>query len=182
MRYPPEHKQETRQRLVAAGAALAKRQGFAATGLDALMAEAGLTTGAFYSQFRSKPELLRAIVEQEFERTVEAFSRQTPEQVQRALARYLSPQHVAHPEAGCPIPALGAEIARADEATRQVFENQLMRLHAVLATALGNPDQAWALVCQAIGGVLVARAMATEAGRQAVLDGVLADVRARLGG
>lgn len=180
MRYPPEHKQETRARLVQAGAALAKRQGFAATGLDALAGAAGLTTGAFYAQFRSKPELLRAIAEQELARAVEGFAARTPEQAGRALARYLSPEHAAHPEAGCAIPALGAEIARADQPTREVFETQLQRLHAVFRELLGDSDAAWGLVCQSIGGILVARAMATPAARDAVLAGVLADALARL--
>lgn len=182
MRYPPEHKQETRQRLVQAGAALAKRQGFAASGLDALAGAAGLTTGAFYAQFKSKPELLRAIAEQELARAVDSFSARTPEQAAHALARYLSPQHAAHPEAGCAIPALGAEIARADLATREVFEVQLQRLHAVLTALLGNSDAAWGLVCQSVGGILVARAMATPEARDAVLAGVLADALARLPG
>ncbi|MCC2637565.1 MAG: bacterial regulatory s, tetR family protein [Moraxellaceae bacterium] len=180
MRYSPDHKQEARQRLVRAGAALAKRQGFAATGLDALTAAAGMTTGAFYSQFKSKPELLRAIVEQEFENTVQAFAAKSPEETLRALARYLSPLHATHPEAGCPIPALGAEIARADTETRDVFETQVRRLHAVFTELLGDGDAAWGVICQAIGGVLVARAMGSAEGRDAVLKGVLADAQGRL--
>lgn len=180
MRYRPEHKQETRQRLVEAGATLAKEQGFAGTGLDALVGAAGLTTGAFYAQFTSKPELLRAILEQELERTVDAFAGKTPAQARRALARYLSPQHATQPGAGCPIPALGAEIARADTGTRAVFESGLRGLHAVFAELLGDRDAAWGLICQAIGGVLVARAMATPAARDEVLAGVLATALARL--
>lgn len=180
MRYRPDHKQEARQRLVEAGAVLAKQQGFAATGLDALMAAAGLTTGAFYSQFKSKPELLRAIVEHELARTVDAFAAKSPAQARQALALYLDPLHAAHPGAGCPIPALGAEIARADVGTREIFESGLRGLHAVFAELLGDRDAAWGLICQAIGGVLVARAMATPAARDEVLAGVLASALARL--
>ena len=61
MRYPATHKQDTRARLLKTTGALAKRQGFAGTGVDGLMAAAGLTSGAFYSHFRSKGELLDAI-------------------------------------------------------------------------------------------------------------------------
>ena len=63
MRYAPEHKEGTRARLVKATGALAKRQGFSGTGIDGLMAAAGLTSGAFYAHFRSKNELLEAIVD-----------------------------------------------------------------------------------------------------------------------
>ena len=104
-----------------------------------------MTTGAFYSQFKSKPDLLRAIVEQEFDRTVQAFSAKTPEEALRAQALYLSPMHAAHPEAGCPIPALGVEIARADLETRDVFESQVRRLHAVFAELLGDGYAAWGM-------------------------------------
>ena len=72
MRYPPDHKTVARAKLIEAGGALAKKAGFSNTGIDALVAAAGVTTGAFYSQFRSKAELLHAIVERELSRTVEA--------------------------------------------------------------------------------------------------------------
>src|SRR5262245_20944725 len=124
MRYRPEHKVESRKRLIQAGAALAKKLGFAGTGLDALMEAAGMTTGAFYTQFKSKPELLRAIVEYELSRVVESFAGKSARQLEKALTLYLSPLHVAHPEHGCAIPALGSEIGRADAATRNVFESQ----------------------------------------------------------
>lgn len=177
MRYSPEHKQQARAKLVEAGAALAKKQGFSNTGMDALMAASGMTTGAFYSQFRSKPELLRAIVEHELERTVERFTHKSPEELLRVIGMYLSPQHVAYPEAGCPIPSLGAEIGRADELTRQCFEDNLLRVHQAATAVLKDEAAAWALVCQTIGAVLIARAMATDQSRQQVLKGVMTHTR-----
>jgi TetR/AcrR family transcriptional repressor of nem operon len=56
MRYSPEHKEETRARLLKTTGSLVKKKGFAATGVDGLMAAAELTSGAFYSHFRSKPQ------------------------------------------------------------------------------------------------------------------------------
>ena len=46
MRYSAEHKAETRERLLASSGALAKQQGFAVTGVDALMKTIGLTGAA----------------------------------------------------------------------------------------------------------------------------------------
>lgn len=177
MRYPKEHKQANRTRLVEAGAALAKKAGFGNTGMDALMAAAGMTTGAFYSQFRSKSELLQAIVEQELARVLEMFEGKSSDELLKALGAYLSPLHAAHPELGCPIPALGAEIARADIGTRTAFEEALLRIKAALETTLHDPDAAWAVICQAVGGILVARAMATPERREEVLAAVFAQVR-----
>jgi AcrR family transcriptional regulator len=181
MRYSPEHKQVNRQRFLEAGAALAKREGFGNTGMDALMAEAGLTTGAFYTQFRSKTEFLHAIIEHELGKTVAAFEGKSLPELQQALAFYLSPWHARHPAQGCPVPALGAEVARADMATRSAFEERLLQLHALFAAALGgNRQKAWALVSQAIGAVLLARAMATPAVQEEVLASVLAEASAAL--
>ncbi len=180
MRYSPEQKLATRQRLIESGAALAKKEGFGNTGMDALMAAAGLTTGAFYSQFRSKPELLHAIVEHELDRTLTLFAGKSDERLLRALTAYLSPFHAEHPELGCSIPTLGGEIARADIATRESFEARLLQLQASFSNTLGSDDAAWALICQAVGGVLVARAMATPERRDEVLASVLAQAKAAL--
>ncbi len=51
MRYPQNRKAETRQKLIEKAGALAKKDGFATTGVDGLMASVGLTGGAFYSHF-----------------------------------------------------------------------------------------------------------------------------------
>ena len=74
MRYTPEHKDKTRARLLAVGGSVAKKNGFGSTGVDSLMAAVGLTSGAFYAHFRSKAELLEAIVDQELGRSIEWFA------------------------------------------------------------------------------------------------------------
>lgn len=177
MRYPPGHKQASRTRLVEAGAALAKKEGFSNTGMDAIMAAAGMTTGAFYSQFHSKQELLQAIVEHELAKTLTAFDGKSGDAMLKALAAYLSPYHAGHPEQGCPIPALGAEIARASIETRTTFESLIVQIKGAFNEVLQNDDAAWAMICQAIGGIVVARAMATPERQQEVLKAVLANAR-----
>ncbi len=172
MRYSAEHKQQSRARLVDAGAQLAKKQGFNNTGMDALLAAAGMTTGAFYSQFRSKPELLHAIVQHELEKTLVAFEGKSLNEMLQALRFYLSRSHALHPEQGCAIPTLGAEIARADQATKETFAAAMQRIQTALQTALGDADAAWAVICQAVGALVIARAMATPQQRDQVLASV----------
>lgn len=159
MRYPPEHKAAARAKLIEAGGALAKKSGFAGTGMDALAAAAGVTTGAVYSQFRSKSDLLYAIVDHELSRTVEAFAGKKGEDLKKILAWYMSPRHAAHPEKGCPIPSLGPEIARADDATRQHFESLVGQLVSTVENGTESRAEAWALLAQSIGGVILARAV-----------------------
>lgn len=54
---------ETRQRLVGAMVGLILKQGFAATTVDQVCAEAGLTKGSFFHHFESKEALGKAAVE-----------------------------------------------------------------------------------------------------------------------
>jgi AcrR family transcriptional regulator len=58
-----EKKAQTRERLVAAATKVFARKGFAATTLDEIAEEAGLTKGAVYSNFDSKEDLVRAVLE-----------------------------------------------------------------------------------------------------------------------
>src|SRR5256885_13568089 len=58
MRYPPGHKHRTHQRILDTAARLFCKRGYAATGVDAVMNSAGLTTGGVYAHFRSKKALL----------------------------------------------------------------------------------------------------------------------------
>ena len=54
---------ETRQRLVGATVGLILKQGFAATTVDQICAEAGLTKGSFFHHFETKEALGKAAVE-----------------------------------------------------------------------------------------------------------------------
>lgn len=181
MRYPSTHKQDTRTRLLQTTSALAKRQGFAGTGVDGLMAAAGLTSGAFYSHFRSKSELLEAIVQHELERSGKLFQGKSRKQLLRIVEGYLSPAHIDQPEAGCAIPALAGEVARAGDATRQAFERGVVALKDSMATATGSEAEAWSVVAQLVGAVALARAMPSAEVREALLEGVLGSVREQLG-
>jgi AcrR family transcriptional regulator len=58
-----EKKAQTRERLIEAAAKVFAEKGFAATSLDEVAEEAGLTKGAVYSNFDSKEDLVRAVLE-----------------------------------------------------------------------------------------------------------------------
>lgn len=58
---PAQRRDERRSRLLQAGLALYGTQGFAATSIDAVCAEAGLTKRYFYESFGSAEELLAAV-------------------------------------------------------------------------------------------------------------------------
>lgn len=172
MRYPRDHKDQARRRLIDHGGGHAKRHGFAASGMVAMAASAGVTTGSLYKHFDGKSELFAAVMRAELQRTVERFDGIAPDDraaMVRALAAYLSLQHVDHPEKGCPLPALTAEVARADESVREAFQSGVLALHATVERLAGSSDRAWALIAQSVGAVLIARAMLAEQPRREVL-------------
>jgi AcrR family transcriptional regulator len=175
MRYPKEHKEQARQRLVEGGARLAKKRGFAAAGVDDLAAAAGATSGAVYKHFSGKSELLAAIIEAELGRSAARFASVPAgdrSKLDKAVAAYLSPEHVGHPELGCALPSLAADVARADSEVRKAFEDGLLAVHAALKRHMQSDDAAWALIAQSVGAVMLARAMQDADARQKLLRSV----------
>src|SRR2546427_7474772 len=133
MRYPPGHKQRTHQRILDTAAGLFRKRGYAATGVDAVMTSAGLTAGGFYAHFRSKQALLAEALELAFQRSRDHWrsrlqGREGPAWVRAHITSYLSQEHRDAAEHGCPMPALGAEIARLSPTSREIFEQHLSRL------------------------------------------------------
>lgn len=173
MRYAPTHKEEARARLIDATGALAKQKGFSATGVDSFMAAAGMTSGAFYSHFRSKNELLEAIVGNELQRSAQLLAASTREQALEVLRGYLSNAHVEHPESGCAVPALAPEIGRAGTSTQEIFEQGVGALQARFRALLGNDATAWALISLLVGAVMVARGLPPGSMRAALLEGAM---------
>lgn len=162
MRYTATHKQQTREKLLDSSAALAKQEGFTSVGVDGLMKAIGLSGGAFYSHFSSKDQLFGSIIERELSDSLKRLSGeggQSKERLARCLNLYLSMAHVEQVGAGCALPSLGAEIARADVAVRQQAQDWICRLQAGWAATLGSDDLAWAILSQCIGALVVARMM-----------------------
>lgn len=174
MRYPPGHKEEKRRELLKASGALVKERGFAASGVDALTEAAGVTSGAFYSHFTSKNDLLKALVESELRASNEMWAANPHETAEDwigyELDRYLSMSHVRHPEAGCVLPALGAEIARADGDVKKAYARELAKGIDILTRRLGDEDRAWAFLCQMVGAILLARTMPDQKSQRALIE------------
>jgi TetR/AcrR family transcriptional regulator, transcriptional repressor for nem operon len=76
---------------------------------------------------------------------------------------YLSEQHLLNPGLGCPMPALGSDIARAKDEIKSEFAAGVQRLIAAMAvTKDGSTDERAAAATREIamlaGAVLIARA------------------------
>jgi TetR/AcrR family transcriptional regulator, transcriptional repressor for nem operon len=170
VRYPTDHKPATRERILAAAGAAFRRRGVAGTGIDGVMAAAGLTAGGFYAHFPSKAALLAAVVERLLPRGADLLSAGLDEErghafLRAAAARYLGPEHRDAPEAGCPLPALLSDLPRAGDAPRRALADGLLRMAADLgprmpaAPGLNGEDRVLATLALGAGGVALARAV-----------------------
>lgn len=181
MRYSASHKQETKEKLIDSSAVLAKRAGFSTVGVDALMKAIGLSGGAFYNHFSSKDELFASIVERELCQSLDRLGAdQDRERLQRCLKHYLSMAHVEHPESGCALPALGAEIARSEGVARQQAEHWICQLHQRWAKTLESDSLAWAILSQCIGALVVARMLVTPDVQRAVLKSSYGEIERQM--
>src|SRR6266849_3168132 len=117
MRYEPEHKTRTRDRIVRNAARKLRAEGLSGSGVASVMKTSGLTVGGFHKHFRSKDELLAEAIAQAFsdsEKVYPSLQNVPREDRWKELVRlYLSPEHCDHPDTGCPVAALAPEIARA---------------------------------------------------------------------
>ncbi|TAM05338.1 MAG: TetR/AcrR family transcriptional regulator [Paraburkholderia sp.] len=172
MRYSSSHKEETRRKLIESSRAIAKEDGFASTGIDALMASIGLTGAAFYNHFPSKQALFEALVSEEASNSADllATDASAPDgDLAKRLRSYLSTHHVQHPESGCALPTLGPEIARATPAARAEVEKSLKRIQKSWSSQIDNPEAAWAVMAQCVGALVLARTVAGERTRRDIL-------------
>src|SRR5207245_3686022 len=97
MRYPAEHKQETRERIIHAASRRFRRAG-AGVGIGQLMKTLKMTHGGFYRHFKSKDDLFEAALRKSFEemraRMRAAIARAQPgHELEAIVETYLSEQH-----------------------------------------------------------------------------------------
>ncbi|MEY4910921.1 MAG: hypothetical protein RL761_584 [Pseudomonadota bacterium] len=175
MRYTAGYKEQARTNLVDAGGRYAKQHGFSSSGMADLAAAAGVTTGSLYKHFNGKSDLFVALVTAELKRTADLYASVDPTdnlQIKRTLGSYLSMSHVAHPDAGCPLPSLTPEISRADDTVKEAFENGVQSIHKNVNALTGNADTAWVIMAQNVGAVMLARAMKSEVLQREILCAV----------
>ncbi|WP_405777394.1 TetR/AcrR family transcriptional regulator [Streptomyces sp. NBC_01538] len=187
-RYAKDHKQATRQRIIEAAGRRFKKDGIDGSGVSTLMADAGLTNGAFYAHFASKEDLVANAVADQLgaqNANLEALApgRAGLEQFVRA---YLSVEHRDDPENGCPTAALLDEIGRCADATKQAFTEGLLAVIDDIAARLApdNPPsarpQALSVFAMMLGMLQLSRALADPKLADDVLDQGVHDALALL--
>ena len=150
-------------RIVEAAGRRLKRDGIDGSGVAALMADAGLTNGAFYAHFDSKEDLVASAVADQLREQRETFSAPSLEETVRG---YLSPQHRDDREGGCPSAALLDEIARSSDAVKRAYTDGQVALIEDVAARLAPDDprsarlKALGVFALMVGTLQVSRALA----------------------
>jgi AcrR family transcriptional regulator len=158
VRYSKEHKQATRQRIVEAAGRRLKRDGIDGSGVATLMADAGLTNGAFYAHFASKEDLVATAVAHQLRDQRENLSAVAPGRagVEQIVRAYLSVEHRDSPGDGCPSAALLDEIGRCADATKQAYTDGVLAVIDDFATRLApeNPQSVRTKVLSVYAGMV----------------------------
>lgn len=167
MRYRPDHKQQARERLVAAAGRRFREAGYGGSGVDGLAREAGVTSGAFYGHFDSKDDAFRAAVDaglEELHGAIVAFQRDRGDAWLKAFVDfYLDAKRTCALGESCALQSLTPEVQRAGDDIRRAFEERSLAVAAAIACGLQGPraqrlKQAWALLALLTGAVTMARA------------------------
>lgn len=184
MPWDEKHKQTTRERIVAVAARAIRARGLNGVSVAEIMKEAGLTHGGFYAHFASKDELLAEATRHATAETLQFLEKMAADTaggtpgLADIVDAYLGDLHCGHPERGCVLAACGAELARADAATRSVLRENVRSYLTWLqrrgkGARRGKAErQAIGTLATMIGGIILARAVGDPAEAGKVLTAV----------
>lgn len=163
-------KEASHERIVQVAARAIRRSGYNGTGVADIMKEAGLTHGAFYAHFESREAMLAEAADRAGAES-NAFAASVvaavpPEQALQALMQvYLSKEHLAGIETGCPVSALGSEMPRQSPEVRRAATRRIKEMIDLVARQSpdwGQPgahERALVTVATMVGTLMLARAV-----------------------
>ena len=180
MRYRPEHKLETHQKIVKDASRRVRAEGLSGAAVVAVMRDTGLTHGGFYKHFGSKDDLLVESLSEAFREFIDdlvrAADQSPPGEAWKTIVKtYLRPELCDHPERGCPLAALAPELARVDKQMKPQIVAQLVNYKSRMMPFMPgrrtvDKDRAFfAIFSTMIGAIEIARILPDPPIRERVL-------------
>jgi len=180
MRKSRQEAAETRERIVHTAAHEFGQHGIAETGLADVMSAAGLTHGGFYKHFDSKDQLVAEAIEKNMDSMWLTMEKAHGDVALETIVKeYVSRTHRDNTQEVCPLAALGSELRRSDERTRDVASRGILRLIALLEKRLSDlppkkaKSRAHAIVAAMVGSVFLSRIVTSPK----LSDSILRDTR-----
>ena len=169
MRYPKDHGQQTRRRIVENASCGLREKGADGLSVVDLMKLADLTHGSFYVYFKSRDalvvEALALAMDQTIAHWLDLTEGLAPEEGFDAVAEsYLSSRHRNNPASGCALPALAADIGRSGTEARRTFASKLEKMIDIIARLVPKRSSADArqaaagAIATMVGSIVLARA------------------------
>ena len=172
-------KARSRERILRKAADAVRDTGLESVSVARLMRSVGLTHGGFYNHFESRSDLLaqaleRALVEGGKAAKAGVEPGDPPRSYEATVRTYVSRAHREARTSGCAIAALASDVARADDASREVMSAHVDDFVAKIAQSLDGHDEGDAMlaVSAMVGAVLLARVQTDPKKSDALLKSV----------
>ena len=169
-------KRKSHRRILDAASRLMREKGIGSTSVSYVMKAARLTHGGFYRHFSSKDELVAAAFQQAVDDVVTdmeaAGSESELDQARQSyIALYLSQDHLQDRGQGCPLAAMGPEIALLEKDAKDAASAAIDRMAALLATDdCSSRSQGIAMMALLLGTITLARLKEADVDADEVLD------------
>ena len=186
MKTKPGEKEKLREKILDQSIKVIKKKGILGASVDTIMESLGLTSGALYSHFSGKDELLALSIEKQISSLTDFISalieKDRKEGFRNWIKYYLSEEHVRNLSNGCIFAALLSDAARGPQKRiKTEFQTGLDKFYSALEKGL--PDEhkdkrrtVQSIFSMMIGSLRIARTMKLGADRDEYLKSILASV------
>lgn len=169
-----DQKQLSREKILQAASYRLRAEGLHGAGIATVMADAGLTHGAFYSHFQNKDELARAALSHALDGNRKNWLGKPKKEgwgqkLKRLARNYLTPAHRKGLKESCALASLSSEAGRADDDFRWVYEQELLKtLSGLCENEFDQADperaeEALAFMALMVGSISLSRAVHSKA-------------------
>ncbi|WP_024777184.1 TetR/AcrR family transcriptional regulator [Pseudomonas corrugata] len=153
-----------KEAILTAASRLYREKGIDGIGIGELSRSVGLTHGGFYGQFPGgKEQLASEAVSRTFESNIQDW--QNAKSIPELIKGYLTQAHLDNWTEGCPIPSLGADVARTGGTVSVSFTNGVERLIETLMALVDGEShdekylESLRILSSIAGAMLIARAL-----------------------
>lgn len=178
-------KEKLREKIIDQSIKVIKKKGIFNASVDTIMKSLGLTSGALYSNFSGKDDLLALSIEKQINSLTDyvtaLLENDKKEGFRNWIKYYLSEDHVRNLENGCIFAPLLTEVARGSQRIKTVFHAGLNKFYSALEKGLPNDykdkrETVQSIFSTMVGSLSIARTMKSGAERHDFLSNILASV------